>query len=146
MPIKAAIFHSCGRNDLPDLRGAQVHPGLALMRVNHGRLTRPQNQSGRIRGNIIDCVAPLAIPGAKAMRRGLSYFGEYRDRQMIAFAGVLGISVALAMMEIIEAYSVSRSAVSFTLATVVGALGSPVPRSLSGRRHDDRGGRIAAPP
>ena len=38
------------------------------------------------------------------MRRGLSYFGEYRDRQMIAFAGVLGIGVALAMMEIIDAY------------------------------------------
>ena len=57
------------------------------------------------------------------MRRGLSYFGEYRDRQMIAFAGVLGIGVALAMMEIIDAYSVSRRDVSLTLATVVGAFG-----------------------
>ena len=52
------------------------------------------------------------------MRRGLSYFGEYRDRQMIAFAGVLGIGVAPAMMEIIDAYSVSRRDVSLTLATV----------------------------
>ena len=42
---------------------------------------------------------------------------------MIAFAGVLGIGVAIVMMEIIDAYSVSRSAVSFTLATVVGAFG-----------------------
>jgi len=39
----------------------KVHPDLILMRVNHGRLTRPQNQSGKIRGNIIDCVAPSAV-------------------------------------------------------------------------------------
>jgi PAS domain S-box-containing protein len=37
--------------------------------------------------------------------------------------GVLGIGVALAMMEIIDAYSVSRRDVSLTLATVVGAFG-----------------------
>jgi PAS domain-containing protein len=36
---------------------------------------------------------------------------------------VLGIGVALAMMEIIDAYSVSRRDVSLTLATVVGAFG-----------------------
>jgi PAS domain-containing protein len=68
------------------------------------------------------------------MRRALSYFGEYRDRQMIAFADVLGIAVALAMMEIIDAYSVSRSTVSLTLAAVVGAFGICVIGSMSAWR------------
>jgi PAS domain-containing protein len=53
---------------------------------------------------------------------------------MIAFAGVLGVGVALAMMEIIDAYSVSRSAVSLTLATVVGAFGICVIASMSAWR------------
>jgi len=53
---------------------------------------------------------------------------------MIAFAGVLGIGVAIAMMEIIDAYSVSPSAVSFTLATVVGAFGICVIASMSAWR------------
>ena len=50
---------------------------------------------------------------------------------MIAFADVLGIAVALAMMEIIDAYSVSRSTVSLTLAAVVGAFGICVIGSMS---------------
>ena len=68
------------------------------------------------------------------MRRALSFFGEYRDRQMIAFAGVLGIAVAVVMMGIIDAYSVSPSAVSLTLAAVVGAFGICIVGSMSAWR------------
>jgi diguanylate cyclase len=68
------------------------------------------------------------------MRRALSFFGEYRDRQMITFAGVLGIAVAVAMMGIIDAYSVSPSAVSLTLAAVVGAFGICIVGSMSAWR------------
>ena len=53
---------------------------------------------------------------------------------MVAFAGVLGIAVALAMMEIIDAFSVSRSTVSLTLAAVVGAFGICVIGSMAAWR------------
>jgi len=68
------------------------------------------------------------------MRRALNYFGEYRDWQMIAFAGVLGVVVALTLMGIIDAYSVSPSAVSLTLAAVVGAFGICIVGSMSAWR------------
>ncbi len=54
------------------------------------------------------------------MFRTLGYFGEYRDWRMVTFAGVLGVAIALAMMEIIDAYSVSASSISIALAAVVG--------------------------
>jgi hypothetical protein len=44
----------------------------------------------------------------------LRYFGEYRDWRVVAFAGVLGAVIALAMMEIIDAHS---------MAAVIGAFG-----------------------
>jgi hypothetical protein len=51
VPIKAAIFHSYGRNDLPGLgRERKVHPDLVLMRVNHGPVnaaTEPIRQNYR---------------------------------------------------------------------------------------------------
>ena len=53
---------------------------------------------------------------------------------MIAFAGVLGIAVAVVMMGIIDAYSVSPSAVSLTLAAVVGAFGICIVGSMSAWR------------
>ncbi len=37
------------------------------------------------------------------MLRALGYFREYRDWRMIVFAGVLGVVIALTMMEIITA-------------------------------------------
>ena len=48
------------------------------------------------------------------MLRALGYFGEYRDWRVVAFAGVLGAVIALAMMEIIDAHS---------MAAVIGAFG-----------------------
>jgi diguanylate cyclase (GGDEF)-like protein/PAS domain S-box-containing protein len=68
------------------------------------------------------------------MFRTLGYFGEYRDWRMVTFAGVLGVAIALAMMEIIDAYSVSASSISIALAAVVGGFGICLVGSMSAWR------------
>src|SRR5262245_13339441 len=68
------------------------------------------------------------------MRRALTYLGKYRDRQMMGFAGVLGMAVAFAMMEIIDTYSVLPNAVPLTLAAVVSGFGICIVGSLSAWR------------
>ena len=75
-----------------------------------------------------------AGPGVKVMLRTLRYFGEYRDWRMIVFAGVVGIAIALAMLGIIEVYSVSLTSVSVALATVIGAFGICLVGSMSAWR------------
>jgi diguanylate cyclase (GGDEF)-like protein/PAS domain S-box-containing protein len=67
-------------------------------------------------------------------RTALSHFGDYRDRRMIAVAGVLGVVIALAMLEIIDAYSVSASAISRALATVIVGFGMCLVGSISAWR------------
>ena len=57
------------------------------------------------------------------MLRALGYFREYRDWRMIVFAGVLGVVIALTMMEIIDAHSMSAGSISLALAAVIGAFG-----------------------
>ena len=68
------------------------------------------------------------------MLRTLRYFGEYRDWRMIVFAGVLGIGIALVMLEIFEVYSVSSSSFSLALAAVIGAFGICLVGSMSAWR------------
>lgn len=68
------------------------------------------------------------------MFRRLNYFSEYRDWRMIAFAGVLGVAIALAMIEIIDLYSASASSISLALAAVVGGFGICLVGSLSAWR------------
>jgi diguanylate cyclase (GGDEF)-like protein/PAS domain S-box-containing protein len=64
-------------------------------------------------------------------RTALSYFGDYRDWRMTAFAGVLGVVVAFAMLEIIDAYSASASTMSLALAAVIGGFGICLIGSMS---------------
>jgi diguanylate cyclase (GGDEF)-like protein/PAS domain S-box-containing protein len=57
------------------------------------------------------------------MFRVLRYFGEYRDWRMVAFAGILGVATALAMVEVIDVYSESANSFYVALAAVIGAFG-----------------------
>jgi hypothetical protein len=57
------------------------------------------------------------------MLRALGYFGEYRDWRMVAFAGVLGVVIALTMMEIIDAHSMPAGSGSLALAAIIGVFG-----------------------
>ena len=50
------------------------------------------------------------------------YVSKYRDWRMVAFAGVLGFALTLAVMETIDAYSVSLTPLSIALAAIAGAL------------------------
>ncbi len=68
------------------------------------------------------------------MHRTLKYFGEYRTWRMIVFAGVLGVGIALVMLEVFEVYSVSSSSFSLALAAVIGALGICLVGSMSAWR------------
>jgi diguanylate cyclase (GGDEF)-like protein/PAS domain S-box-containing protein len=66
------------------------------------------------------------------MIRVLKYFGKYRGWRMVTIAGVLGFAVTLAVMEIIDVYSVSLTSLSIALAAVAGSLsGMCVVGSLS---------------
>jgi len=56
------------------------------------------------------------------MIRTLKNFRTYRDWRMAGIAGVLGFAVTLAGMKIFDAYSAGLTALSITLATVVGSL------------------------
>ena len=56
------------------------------------------------------------------MLRAIKILGKYRDWQMVVLAGVLGFAVTLAVMEIVEAYSVSLTSLSIALAAVTGSL------------------------
>jgi diguanylate cyclase (GGDEF)-like protein/PAS domain S-box-containing protein len=56
------------------------------------------------------------------MIRTLKYLGKYRDWRMVSVAGLLGFAVTLAGMEIIDSYSVPLTALSISLAAVVGLL------------------------
>ena len=56
------------------------------------------------------------------MLRAIKILGKYRDWQMVVLAGVLGFAVTLAVMEIVESYSVSLTSLSIALAAVTGSL------------------------
>ena len=56
------------------------------------------------------------------MQQARKHTGLYREWPMALFAGVLGFGFALAVMTAINAYSVSLSSLSITLAAVVGSL------------------------
>jgi hypothetical protein len=57
------------------------------------------------------------------MLRALGYFGEYRGWRMVAFAGVLGVVIALTMMEILDAHSMPAGSGSLALAAIIGVFG-----------------------
>jgi diguanylate cyclase (GGDEF)-like protein/PAS domain S-box-containing protein len=56
------------------------------------------------------------------MVRVLKKLGRYRDWRMVCAAGVLGFALTLAVMEVIDATSVSLTALSIALAAVIGSL------------------------
>jgi diguanylate cyclase (GGDEF)-like protein/PAS domain S-box-containing protein len=56
------------------------------------------------------------------MLRSLKYASKYRDWRVVGFAGGLGFLITLAVMEVIDVYSVSLTALSIALATVTGSL------------------------
>ena len=56
------------------------------------------------------------------MLRTLKYMPRSRDWRMIAVAGALGFAVTLAIMEVIDAYSVSLTKLSIALAAGLGSL------------------------
>lgn len=56
------------------------------------------------------------------MFRVLKYFGKYRDWKIVSVAGVLGFAIALAVMEIIDTYSMPLTALSIARAAVTGSL------------------------
>ena len=63
------------------------------------------------------------------------YWSSYRHWRRVASAGVLGFAVTLVAMEIIEAYLVSLTSLSVTLATVAGSLfGVGLAGTISGWR------------
>jgi diguanylate cyclase (GGDEF)-like protein/PAS domain S-box-containing protein len=68
------------------------------------------------------------------MFRVLSYFREYRDWRMVAFAAMLGVATALAMMEVIGAYSESANALYVGLTVLIGAFGICLVGSMSAWR------------
>src|SRR5665213_2914726 len=58
------------------------------------------------------------------MLRTIKNMGKYRDWQMVILAGVLGFVITLAVMEMINAYALSLTSLSITLAAVTGSLSS----------------------
>jgi len=56
------------------------------------------------------------------MLRAIKNLGRYRDWQMVVLAGVIGFAVTLAVMKIIDAYSVSLTSLSIASAAVAGSL------------------------
>ena len=56
------------------------------------------------------------------MRQALKDMERYRDWRIVVFAGVLGFAVTLAVMEIVDAYSLPLTSLSIAAAAVAGSL------------------------